>query len=80
MPYRQFLGQRYRVISGYTGLIGLIIGIVMLLPLLALWAYPAEWPLSGGFLLPGSLLVGGGGAVWKATKGSAPGLSSKRSS
>ncbi|NEQ48145.1 MAG: TrkH family potassium uptake protein [Leptolyngbya sp. SIOISBB] len=53
--YQRFLRQRYRLILHYVGLIGLISSLVLLLPLFALLAFPAEWPLAWGFLLPGGL-------------------------
>ena len=63
--YRRFLRQRYASILRYVGLIGLIGGGVLLLPLLALLVYPEEGHLAWGFLLPGSLAVVGGYGLWK---------------
>lgn len=63
--YRRFLRQRYATILRYVGLIGLIGGGVLLLPLLALLVYPEEGHLAWGFLLPGSLAVVGGYGLWK---------------
>lgn len=65
MAHPPSLRQRYRLIFAYTGLIGIIIGGVMLLPLLALCSYPAEWRLAWGFLLPGGLLIGSGWLLWQ---------------
>lgn len=62
--YSQFLRQRYRGIVGYTGLVGAIAGLVILSPLLALFAYPEEISLAWGFLLPGLILTLGGGLLW----------------
>ena len=63
--YQRFLRQRYGIILRYIGLIVLIGGLVLLLPLLALPLYPEEWPLVWGFLLPGSLSLGVGVALWR---------------
>ncbi|MEO0759412.1 MAG: TrkH family potassium uptake protein [Cyanobacteria bacterium J06648_16] len=63
---RRTLRQRYRLIVGYTGLIGLIIGAVMLMPLLALLFYPNEGPLAWGFWLPGGILMGVGLVLWRS--------------
>lgn len=62
--YHEFLLQRYRAIGGYTGLVCLIAGLGILSPLLALIVYPDEWPLAGGFLVPGLLLSMVGWAAW----------------
>lgn len=65
MVYSSSLPQRYRLIFAYTGLMGMIIGGVMLLPLLALFVYWSEWRLAWGFVLPGGLLVGLGWLLWQ---------------
>lgn len=65
--YRRFLRQRYGIILRYVGLIALIGGWVLLLPLLALFAYPQEWPLAWGFWLPGLLMAVGYG-VWRRSR------------
>lgn len=65
MSYSSSLSHRYRLIFAYTGLMGIIIGGVMLLPLLALVFYRAEWYLAWGFLLPGGLLIGSGWLLWQ---------------
>ena len=57
MAYRQFLYQRYQTILGYTGLICIIIGITILLPLVTLLFYPEEINLAWGFLFPGLTLT-----------------------
>ncbi|NMF83377.1 TrkH family potassium uptake protein [Nodosilinea sp. P-1105] len=66
--YQTFLRQRYRAIAAYTGLVCLIAGVGILSPLLALLAYPEEWTLAMGFLLPGGLLIGLGGAAWQGLR------------
>ncbi|MBN1221550.1 MAG: TrkH family potassium uptake protein [Anaerolineae bacterium] len=65
MRYSEFLRQRYRAIVGYTGLIGLIIGCLILLPLALLLVYRWETDLAGGFLWPGLTLVIAGGLLWR---------------
>jgi trk system potassium uptake protein TrkH len=54
--YAGFLGQRYRAILGYTGLLCLIASLLIASPLVLLIAYPQEGPLAWGFLLPAGLL------------------------
>jgi trk system potassium uptake protein TrkH len=63
--YQQFLRRRYAVMLRYVSLIGLISGGVLLLPLLALLAYPEERPLLWSFLLPGLLAIGVYYSVWR---------------
>jgi trk system potassium uptake protein TrkH len=63
--YQKFLRQRYAAILHYLGLIVLIGGLVVLLPLLALPAFPQEWPLAWGFLLPGGLGILVGYGLWR---------------
>ncbi|KST69567.1 TrkH family potassium uptake protein [Mastigocoleus testarum] len=63
--YKSFLRQRYRAILGYTGLICLISGLVIISPLLALLAYPEELPLAWGFLVPGAILGLVGLGLWQ---------------
>lgn len=55
--YKRFLGERYRLIFGYTGLISIIIGGVILSPLISLVFYPGEVGLVGGFLCPGLIMI-----------------------
>ena len=62
--YSRFLRQRYRAILGYTGLVCTIAGVVILSPLLALFAYPEELSLAWGFALPGLILAAIGGLLW----------------
>jgi len=61
----QFLAQRYRAILGYTGLVCSISGITILMPLLALPAYPDEMSLAWSYLLPGLTLTLLGILGWK---------------
>lgn len=62
--YSKFLGQRYRAIIGYTGLIWAIAGGIILAPLLALFFYPEELNLAWGFVLPGAILGIVGLLLW----------------
>ncbi len=65
MRYPEYLRQRYRAILGYTGLLCLVAGLLILAPLVLLVAYPSEAPLAWGFLLPGLLLALGGLLLWR---------------
>jgi trk system potassium uptake protein len=62
--YATFILQRYRAILGYTGLIYLIVGGLILSPLLLLYFYPAERYLIPAFLLPGGAFVLLGLGLW----------------
>jgi trk system potassium uptake protein TrkH len=53
LRYPQFLGQRYRAILAYTGLVGVVVSLLILSPLVLLAAYPQESPLAWAFLGPG---------------------------
>ena len=66
MRYQQFLQRRYRAVLAYTGLVCFISGLAILAPLIALLAYPEEWRLAWGFLLPGLGLSGLGFGVWRS--------------
>ena len=74
MRHRNWLGQKYRTIFGYTGLMSAIAGIVILFPLIALIAYPQEANLAWGFLIPGLFLVIVGLLVWCKRKDSSTSL------
>lgn len=63
--YAAFLGQRYRAILGYTGLLCLIASLLIASPLLLLAAYPQERSLAWGFLLPAALLGLPALLVWR---------------
>jgi trk system potassium uptake protein TrkH len=64
MASRRFLCQRYQIIFAYTGLIGLIAGVTILMPLVALLAYPEEITLAWGFFYPGLTLTLVGLCLW----------------
>lgn len=63
--YRRFLQERYGLILRYVALMGFISSLVLLLPLLALPAFPEEWPLVWGFLLPGGLSASVSYGLWR---------------
>ena len=63
--YAQFLRHRYRIIAGYTGLIGMIVGAIILLPLLLLAVHRQEAYLATAFALPGVALGAGGFVLWR---------------
>lgn len=65
MRYPEHLRQRYRAILGYTGLLCLVAGLLILAPLVLLLAYPSEAPLAWGFLLPGLSLALAGLLLWR---------------
>ena len=75
MQHRNWLGQKYRAIFGYTGLICAISGTTILFPLIALFTYPEEIKLAWGFLIPGLLLVVVGWWLWCQLKNSSTSLS-----
>ncbi|MGK7899760.1 MAG: TrkH family potassium uptake protein [Xenococcus sp. (in: cyanobacteria)] len=68
MQQRNWLGQKYRAIFGYMGLMIAIAGTTILCPLIALIAYPEEIQLAWGFLIPGLFLVTIGLLLWYQLK------------
>ena len=68
MRHRKLLARRYRIIGGYTGLVFLISGGVILSTLAALPFYPSESSLAPGVLLPGGALALGGLATWRIAR------------
>ena len=68
MQHRNWLGEKYRLIFGYTGLISAIAGITILSPLMALIVYPEEIQLAWGFLIPGLWLTTVGCLGWWQSK------------
>ncbi len=75
MQNHHWLGQKYRAVFGYTGLICALAGITILFPLVALMAYPVEMNLAWGFLVPGIFLVVVGWLFWCRLKDSSTSLS-----
>ncbi len=75
MQHHNWLGQKYRAIFGYTGLISALAGTTILLPLIALIAYPEETKVAWGFLIPGLFLVVIGLLLWYKLKHSLTSLS-----
>lgn len=65
MRYAEFLCQRYTIILAYTGLIGLMTGLLILSPLALLVAYPGELSQAWEFLVPGLLLGFPGLWIWR---------------
>ena len=65
MRYPEFLRQRYRAILGYTGLLTLIAGLLILSPLALLIFYREDPALVWGFLLPGLVLGVPGLVAWR---------------
>ena len=63
--YARFLRGRYRILLGYTGLIDVLVGSLILSPCLLLPAYPAERPLAWGLAAPGLGLAALGGFLWR---------------
>lgn len=62
--YKRFLGERYRLIFSYTGLICIIVGGIIVSPLCTVAFYPAESSLMGGFLVPGLGMMVIGCLLW----------------
>ncbi|HSJ52109.1 MAG TPA: potassium transporter TrkG [Anaerolineae bacterium] len=65
MRHAAFLRERYKAILGYTGLVALITGLLILAPLALLPLYPDEIGEAGAFLLPGLALAGPGLLLWR---------------
>jgi trk system potassium uptake protein TrkH len=53
---KEYLGQRYSAILSSSGMIFLLVSLVMLAPLLALFAYPGEAVNALSFVVPAGLL------------------------
>ena len=68
MRANSYLKQRYGLVLSYTGLILLFGGLLMLIPLLALTAWPGEWVHSTAFLFPAFLLSLIGSGMWRLFK------------
>jgi trk system potassium uptake protein TrkH len=69
---RNILIGRYQTILSYAGLIIALSGLLELIPLLVLAVWPAEWPLSFGFIIPAFLALGIGFGLWKTLRPSTP--------
>ncbi len=59
------LGPQYRAILSYTGLVFVLGGLAMWLPLLAPLLAPGGWGHAAAFLLPGAALSGLGLGLWR---------------
>lgn len=64
--YQQYLAERYRALLGYTGRILILIGVLTLVPLVTLIAYPDEANQAFGFLITGLPLIGVGVWLWRS--------------
>jgi trk system potassium uptake protein TrkH len=62
--YQTYLHERYRAILAYTGLVSTVIGLLILLPLISLFAHPDEIDLLWSFVWPGTITIAGGLLVW----------------
>jgi len=69
---REFLRQRYAAILSSVGTILALSGVVMLLPLLALPAYPQEVDKVWAFIAPAGCLVLIGCVMWRGVRPSLP--------
>ncbi|MFW6106759.1 MAG: TrkH family potassium uptake protein [bacterium] len=65
MRQSKHLRTRYRTILSYTGLVLLLCSALMLLPLLALLAWPEESRHVWGFIIPALTLGGLGVGLWR---------------
>jgi trk system potassium uptake protein TrkH len=65
MRQRAYLRQRYRALLAYAGEVIAIIGVLYLVPLLLLVAYPSEAVYAGGFIVTGLPLLVCGYALWR---------------
>ncbi|MBE0576625.1 MAG: TrkH family potassium uptake protein [Desulfuromonadales bacterium] len=63
--YTRYLRERYRILLGYTGLIAVLVGVLILSPCLLLPAYPEEYVLAWGLAAPGLSLTVVGGFLWR---------------
>jgi trk system potassium uptake protein len=69
-----YLLQRYRAILASLGLIFVLLGAIMLTPLLALAFWPAEAADARAFLVPATVLILAGLALWRTLRGHAADL------
>lgn len=63
--YATFMRHRWRIMLGYTGLIGALVGLIMLGACLGLLFFPGELSLAWGVALPGAGLSVVGGMAWR---------------
>jgi trk system potassium uptake protein TrkH len=68
VQHRHYLFQRYRLILGYTGLVLVITGAIILSTLLVLPFYPEEIRHATGILIPGGLLALCGLGLWRGLR------------
>lgn len=55
--YRAYLGERYRVLGGYTGVLFCLIGVIITAPAGLVLLFPGEKETAMGFLWPGLVLT-----------------------
>ncbi|OHB25333.1 MAG: cation transporter [Desulfuromonadaceae bacterium GWC2_58_13] len=63
--YARHLRSRYRILLGYSGLINVLVGGLIVSPCLLLPAFPVELPLAWGLAAPGLGLVAAGALLWR---------------
>lgn len=68
MKNKQEILQSYAIILHYTGLILVLSGMLMFLPLLCLFFWPGESALALGFIIPAGTVLILGGLLWKLFK------------
>ena len=62
--YAEFMRERWRIMLGYTGLVSVLVGLIILLPCAGLPFFPGESNLAWGVALPGLGLSLLGGLTW----------------
>ncbi|GAB4518579.1 MAG: TrkH family potassium uptake protein [Anaerolineae bacterium] len=65
MRYREYLIRRYRALLGYSGLLLMIIGVMLLAPLLVIPFFPEEIRYAGSFILTTMTLIVPGYMLWR---------------
>lgn len=65
MRNKQEILQSYAIILHYTGLILMLSGVLMFLPLLCLFFWPQESASAPGFMIPAGIMLTWGGLLWK---------------
>jgi trk system potassium uptake protein TrkH len=63
--YAEFLRHRWRIMLGYTGLVSVLVGMIILTPCLGLFFFPGELALAWGVVIPGLSLTVSGLIVWR---------------
>ncbi len=63
--YPEFMRRRWRIMLGYTGLVSVLVGGLIVSPCLGLLFFAEEAPLAWGLILPGVGLSLLGGILWR---------------